>query len=48
MILPDASWAQPEGGEWELLDVPPASTDPMSALTAPISIGVLSDSGGEV
>ncbi|MBU6317017.1 MAG: hypothetical protein KGR47_10955 [Acidobacteria bacterium] len=48
VILPDASWAQPEGGEWELLDVPPASTDPMSALTAPISIGVLSDSGGEV
>lgn len=48
IILPDASWAQPEGGDWELLDVPPASTDPMSALTAPVSIGVLADAGGEV
>jgi len=48
IILPDASWAQPEGGEWEQLDVPPANTDPMSALTAPVSIGVLADAGGEV
>jgi len=48
IILPDASWAQPEGGDWELLDVPPASTDPMSALTAPVGIGVLADTGGEV
>jgi hypothetical protein len=48
IILPDASWALPEGGEWELLDVPPANTDPMSALTAPVAIGVLGDAGGEV
>jgi hypothetical protein len=48
IILPDASYAQPVGGEWELLEVPPASTDPMSSLTAPVSIGVLADDGTTV
>ena len=48
VILADASYAQPVGGEWEKLDVPPASTDPMSALTAPVAIGVLADDGTSV
>lgn len=48
IILADASYAQPVGGEWEKLEVPPASTDPMSALTAPVAIGVLADDGTTV
>jgi hypothetical protein len=45
VITPTGSWAQPEGGEWEALDVPPATADPILALAAPSAVGVLSDDG---
>jgi hypothetical protein len=48
VITPAGSWAQPEGGDWELLDVPPATADPILALGAPSAIGVLSDDGTTV
>ncbi len=48
IITPAASWAQPEGGEWELLDAPPVTADPILALAAPSAVGVLSDDGTTV
>lgn len=41
----DGSWAQPEGGDWALLTVPPATTDPIAALKSPTSVTVTSDDG---
>ena len=41
----DGSWAQPEGGDWSLLTVPPATTDPIAALKAPTSVSVSSNDG---
>jgi hypothetical protein len=48
IITPAGSWAQPEGGEWEQLDVPPATADPILALAAPSAVGVLADDGTTV
>jgi hypothetical protein len=48
VVLPTASYAQPDGGDWQQLDVPPASTDPIKALAAPAAIGVLIDDGTKV
>jgi hypothetical protein len=48
IITPAGSWAQPEGGDWELLDVPPATADPILALAAPAAVGVVSDDGTTV
>jgi hypothetical protein len=48
IITAAGSWAQPEGGEWEALDVSPATADPIFALTAPSAVGVLSDDGTTV
>jgi hypothetical protein len=48
IVTPAGSWAQPEGGDWELLDVPPATADPIAALAAPAAVGVLSDDGTTV
>jgi len=48
VVLPTASYAQPDGGDWQQLDVPPASTDPIKALAAPASAGVLVDDGSKV
>jgi hypothetical protein len=38
VILASGTWAVPDGGEWELLDTPPAATDPLAALRAPTAI----------
>jgi hypothetical protein len=48
IVTPTASYAQPANGEWQLLDTPPAATDPITALNAPAAIGVLSDDGNAV
>jgi hypothetical protein len=48
VVLPTASYAQPEGGDWQLLDTAPASTDPIKALAAPGAIGVLVDDGSKI
>jgi hypothetical protein len=48
IVLPTASYAQPEGGDWAQLDVPPASTDPIKVLASPGAIGVLTDDGSKV
>ncbi|MFM2077334.1 MAG: hypothetical protein RJA49_1224 [Actinomycetota bacterium] len=45
IVTPTATYAQPSNGEWQLLDTPPAATDPITALSAPAAIGVLSDDG---
>lgn len=41
VITPAASWVLPEGGEWEELDTPPATTDPIAALRAPSAVAVV-------
>lgn len=38
VITPAGSWVFPEGGEWEALDTPPATTDPLLALRAPSAV----------
>jgi hypothetical protein len=48
IITAAGSWAQPEGGEWEALDVSPATADPIVALSAPSAVGVVSDDGTTV
>lgn len=48
LITPAGSWAQPEDGDWEQLDVEPATADPILALSAPSAVGVVSDDGTTV
>ncbi len=38
VITPAGSWVFPEGGEWEALDSPPATTDPLIALRTPSAV----------
>lgn len=38
VITDDGAWARPENGEWVELDTPPASTDPIAALAAAMSV----------
>jgi hypothetical protein len=44
-ITPGGSWVFPEGGEWEALDTPPATTDPLGALSAPVAVTGTSPDG---
>jgi hypothetical protein len=48
VVLPTASYAQPEGGDWQLQDTPPASTDSIKALASPSAVGVLVDDGTKI
>jgi hypothetical protein len=48
VVLPTASYAQPEGGDWALQDTPPATADPISSLASPVAVGVLADGGKKV
>jgi hypothetical protein len=41
VLTPAGSWVFPEGGEWEALDTPPSSTDPVNALRNPTSIAAV-------
>jgi len=40
VVLPDATWVRASGGAWEVLQDPPASVDPIEALSAPTSLSV--------
>lgn len=40
IITPAGTWVQPEGGEWDQLDTPAATTDPVSALALPLGVTV--------
>lgn len=48
VIVPEGSYAHPEGGEWSLLDVDPATADPIVALTAPAAVALLPTADGSV
>jgi hypothetical protein len=48
IINADGSWVMPEGGDWEVLDSPPADVDPIAALAAPTSVAVASNDGTTV
>jgi hypothetical protein len=45
VITPAGSWAFPEGGEWSVLDSPPATADPIIALQTPLAVTVVSTDG---
>lgn len=48
IITPDGSYALPEGGEWEALDVAPATADPITSLQSPSSVVTSSVAGDTV
>jgi len=48
VITPDGTWVQPEGGDWDQLDTPPATSDPILALRTPSSVSVDSADGNTV
>jgi hypothetical protein len=45
IITPEGTWVQPEGGDWEQLDTPAATTDPIGALRTPTSVTVTGVNG---
>jgi len=44
VITPDGTWVMTDGGEWDQLDTPAATSDPIGALAAPMAVSVLSSS----
>ena len=48
VITPDGTWVQPDGGDWDQLDTPPATSDPILALRAPSALSVDSVDGNSV
>jgi hypothetical protein len=48
IVTPEGAWALPEDGEWEALETPPATTDPIAALAAPAAVVVDSSAGDTV
>ena len=48
IITPEASYAQPENGEWSVLDVAPATSDPITALYTPTAVALLPTADGSV
>ncbi|MCU1397088.1 MAG: hypothetical protein JWN62_197 [Acidimicrobiales bacterium] len=45
VITPDGTWVQPDGGDWQQLDSPAATTDPIAALASPTTVTVASVAG---
>jgi hypothetical protein len=45
IITPTGSWVMPEGGEWEQLDSPAATSDPITALASPTNVSVAASDG---
>jgi hypothetical protein len=45
VITPDGTWVQQAGQEWQQLDDPPATADPIAALGAPTSVVLAGTSG---
>lgn len=48
IITAEGSYVRPGDGDWERLDVPPATSDPISALSAPSGIAPLPTADGSV
>ncbi len=48
IITPEGSYAQPENGEWSVLDVAPATSDPITALYTPTAVALLPTTDGSV
>lgn len=48
VIVPEGSYAHPEGGEWSVLDVDPATSDPIVALGTPVAVALLPTTDGSV
>ena len=49
IITPTGSYAQPEFGDWEVLDVAPATSDPITALNTPVAVALVqADGAGNV
>ncbi len=44
VITPEGTWVMPDGGEWDQLDTPAATSDPIASLAAPNAVSVLSSS----
>lgn len=45
VITADGTWVDQEGQDWQQLDDPPATTDPVAALAAPTSVELVSSDG---
>jgi hypothetical protein len=45
LITPAGAWVVPDGGEWQALDTPPATTDPLAALRVPTAVSGTSYDG---
>ncbi len=48
IITPEGSYAQPENGEWSVLDVAPATSDPITALYTPTAVALVPTADGSV
>jgi hypothetical protein len=48
VITPAGTWVQPDGGDWDQLDTPPATSDPILALQVPLAVNVDSTDGESV
>ena len=48
IITSEGSYAQPENGEWSVLDVAPATSDPITALYTPSAVALLPTADGSV
>jgi hypothetical protein len=44
VITPEGTWVLPDGGDWDQLDTPAATADPITALGTPNSVSVVSAS----
>ena len=44
VVTAEGSWAKPDNGDWAVLDVPPATTDPVAALANPSAVAKVPDS----
>jgi hypothetical protein len=48
IVTPQGSWVLPEEGDWEALETPPATADPLIALAAATTVSVLSANGTQL
>ncbi len=48
VITPDGTWVQQAGQEWQQVDDPPATADPITALGAPTSVALADAQGTTV
>jgi len=48
VITPEGNYAKPTDGDWALLDVTPATSDPIDALRAPVSVTAIDTTDGSL